>query len=215
LTFFCVNKDLAVADVEPLISLSEAARRLGINKSILWRQAKAGTVRSRDGKFKFSEVVEDRARNVDASRNPKNSIAAPLPETKKPNGRETRNGGDVLSFAEERARKERAVASLREQELEKRSGKLINREMAERAAFDFAREFRDGLTNWPARVAAVMAAELGVDQVRLHVILEKHLREFLAEFANSQLRLAGGTGTAGNDGPRGDAGADPNRLGMG
>jgi hypothetical protein len=61
--------------------------------------------------------------------------------------------------------------------------------------FRLARDERDAWVNWPARVAAVMAAELSaacseaaggtveLDAHRLHSLLERHVREHLAELA--------------------------------
>jgi hypothetical protein len=46
-----------------------------------------------------------------------------------------------------------------------------------------AREERDAWVNWPARVAAMMAAELEVDAHKLHTVLERHVRDHLAEVA--------------------------------
>ena len=37
--------------------------------------------------------------------------------------------------------------------------------------------------NWPARVAAVVAAELEVDPLQLHTVLERYVRDHLAELA--------------------------------
>jgi hypothetical protein len=44
-----------------------------------------------------------------------------------------------------------------------------------------AKEERDAILGWPARVAAEMAAELGVDAHRLQMMLESRLRTLLAE----------------------------------
>ncbi|MEH3117106.1 MAG: hypothetical protein PGN25_05715 [Methylorubrum populi] len=53
---------------DPLISIAEAATRLGIDRSVLSRQAKSGAVRSYRGKVRFSEVLADRAANIDLTR---------------------------------------------------------------------------------------------------------------------------------------------------
>lgn len=51
-----------------LITLSDAARRIGINKSTISRQIKAGLLRSHGGKVRLTELLEDRARNLDPAR---------------------------------------------------------------------------------------------------------------------------------------------------
>jgi uncharacterized small protein (DUF1192 family) len=49
---------------DDLVSISEAARQLGLNKSTLSRQIKAKRIRSYDGKVRLSEVRADRKANV-------------------------------------------------------------------------------------------------------------------------------------------------------
>jgi hypothetical protein len=50
-----------------LVSLSAAAKKIGVNKSTLSRQVKAGSIRSHKGKVRLAEVLEDRANNIDSS----------------------------------------------------------------------------------------------------------------------------------------------------
>ena len=47
---------------------------------------------------------------------------------------------------------------------------------------------RDRL-NWPPRVAANMAAELGVDAHRMEQVLDMYLRQHLTEMAEVQIEL--------------------------
>jgi hypothetical protein len=60
-------------------------------------------------------------------------------------------------------------------------GELVDRAKAVAQVFKLARDERDAWVNWPARVAAVMAAELEVDPHKLHTILGRQVREHLAE----------------------------------
>jgi hypothetical protein len=55
--------------------------------------------------------------------------------------------------------------------------------------FKLAREERDAWVNWPARVAAMMAAELEVDPHRLHAVLERQVRDHLAALAEVRPNL--------------------------
>jgi hypothetical protein len=52
---------------EPLISVAEAAREIGLNRSTLSRQVSAGAIRSHGGKVRLSEILADRAANIDSS----------------------------------------------------------------------------------------------------------------------------------------------------
>ena len=47
------------------ISITAAASVVGVHKSTLCRQVKAGLIRSKGGKVKLSQVLEDRAANLD------------------------------------------------------------------------------------------------------------------------------------------------------
>ena len=55
--------------------------------------------------------------------------------------------------------------------------------------FRLAREERDAWVNWPARVAALMAAEAGVDIALLQRVLETHVRTHLDELARLRIDL--------------------------
>jgi hypothetical protein len=52
--------------------------------------------------------------------------------------------------------------------------------------FRLAREERDAWLTWPARVAALMAAELGVEAHLLQKALETHVRSQLSELTDVQ-----------------------------
>jgi len=75
-----------------------------------------------------------------------------------------------------------AVKLKREQiRLRQLEGSLVD---AEKIASEIEARFRsdaEALLNWPARVAAEMAAELGVDERLTHAALDKHVRQFMSE----------------------------------
>jgi hypothetical protein len=55
--------------------------------------------------------------------------------------------------------------------------------------FRLARDERDAWVNWPARVAAIIAAELEVDPHQAHTVLERHVRNHLVELAEIRPNL--------------------------
>jgi hypothetical protein len=191
---------------DPLISISEAARKVGINKSTLSRQVKSGAIRSHDGLVRLSEVLEDRAKNIDASiwanrdkrRAPDalHATATPLvslhatPEDDGDDEAEVIVDGEAMPLGKAKALKETYLARLRRLEFEVKSSRLVDADAAKKAVFDLSRQDRDSWANWPSRVAPLIAAELGVDLVKLAVVLEKHVREQLAERAQPTLRIA-------------------------
>ena len=68
-------------------------------------------------------------------------------------------------------------------------GELVDRAKAVAQVFRLAREERDAWVNWPTRVAAMIAAELGVEAHQLHTVLERHVRDHLAELAEVRPNL--------------------------
>lgn len=56
------------ADPDPLMSIPAATRAIGLDRTTLGKQVRAGIVRSHAGKVRLSEVLEDRAANIDLGR---------------------------------------------------------------------------------------------------------------------------------------------------
>ena len=56
--------------------------------------------------------------------------------------------------------------------------------------FRLARETRDAWVNWPARAAALIAAELGLEPAAMQKVLEAHVRAHLDELAEVRLDLS-------------------------
>lgn len=73
--------------------------------------------------------------------------------------------------------------------LKKLAGDLVDRQKATGMIFELARRERDAWQNWPPRVAANMAAELGVDAHKMELALDKFIRIQLAELAEITLDL--------------------------
>jgi len=73
--------------------------------------------------------------------------------------------------------------------LQKLKGELVDRDRAEALVFRLARETRDAWVNWPARAAALIAAELGLDPATMQKVLEAHVRAHLDELAEVRLDL--------------------------
>ncbi len=91
-------------------------------------------------------------------------------------------GGNV-TFVQARTAHEIAKAHLARLKLQERRGALIDRARATALVFRLAREERDAWANWPARVAALMAVELGVEAHAMQKVLGAHVRAHLAELA--------------------------------
>lgn len=97
-------------------------------------------------------------------------------------------GGEV-SFLRARMANEVLKAQTARVRLEKMKGELVDRAKATTTVFDLARRERDAWLNWPPRVAANMAAELGIEAHALEQVLDRYLRAHLAEMAEVKIEL--------------------------
>ena len=93
-----------------------------------------------------------------------------------------------MTFLQARTANEVLKARLRRMEVQQKEGELVDRARAVALVFQLARQERDVWLGWPARVAALMAAELGVDAHALQTVLESHVREHLAKPRRDSLR---------------------------
>jgi hypothetical protein len=189
---------MGVIGPEPLISLGKAAKEIGINKSTLSRQIKAGSIRSHGGKVRLSEVLEDRANNIAvAIRNVTKATVAPAdphPLHATVGGDDLRTveiDGEILEINAAKALKETYLGRLAQLKFEEESGNLVQADVVHKAVFDLLRLTRDSWSNWPAQVSPMMAAALGVDPVKLAVVMEEYVRKQLAEHSKWALRLPG------------------------
>jgi hypothetical protein len=91
--------------------------------------------------------------------------------------------GDV-TFVQARTAHEIAKAHLARLSLQRQKGELIDRARATALVFRLAREERDSWLNWPARVSALIAADLGVETHAVQKVMEMHVRSHLAELAD-------------------------------
>ena len=97
--------------------------------------------------------------------------------------------GPRVTYVEARTAHEIARAHLARLKLQERRGELVDRARATALVFRLAREERDAWANWPARVAALMAAGLGVEAHSMQKVLEAHVRAQLAELADLKPEL--------------------------
>jgi len=118
---------------------------------------------------------------------PKSAIRA-VDDTLRDVGSAPDTGGEV-SFLRARMANEVLKAQTAKVRLQKMKGELINRDKALGTAFDFARRIRDAWMNWPPRVAADMAADLGVEAHAMEHVLERYIRQHLADLAETEIEL--------------------------
>jgi hypothetical protein len=180
----------------------ELARRIGVSETAVRRAENAGRIgREADGSWDLAKVQAAWSSNTDPSQQrrslgpaqprggPVRVAMKPVPEAAVGAVRDTlRESGEPVSaggmtFMQARTANEVLKAQERRVRLQRMKGELVDRAKAVAQVFKLARDERDAWVNWPARVAAVMAAELDVDAHKLHTVLERQVREHLAELA--------------------------------
>jgi hypothetical protein len=183
----------------------ELARQLGISETAVRRAEKAGRIRREaDGSWDPAKVKAAWSDNTDqAQQRPARSggpaverrSLKPVPEAALGAVRETlREHGEpiaagAMTFMQARTANEVLKAQERRLRLQQMKGELVDRAKAVAQVFRLARDERDAWVNWPARVAAMIAAELEVDPHRLHTVLERQVREHLNELAEVRPNL--------------------------
>ncbi len=78
-------------------------------------------------------------------------------------------------------------------DLKRATGEAVDRATVQKAVFDRARLERDSWLSFASRASAVLATEAGVDPGRSFPILDRIVRQHLAELAATPLRLEGGS----------------------
>ncbi|AUM72967.1 elements of external origin [Paracoccus jeotgali] len=94
-----------------------------------------------------------------------------------------------VSFLRARMANEVIKAQTAKVRLQKMKVELVDRARTTAMVFDLARRERDAWQNWPPRVAANMAAELGVDPHQMEQVLDKYLRKHLGDLAEVKVDL--------------------------
>ncbi len=172
------------------LSIRAYARQRGVSHVAVLRAVKHGrVVLEPDGSVDAAKADASWERSSDPARRKlvaeklrpvADSAVGSVRETLKEQGLPA--SGNV-TFVQARTAHEIAKAHLARLRLQERKGELIDRARATALVFRLAREERDAWINWPARVAALMAAELGVEAHPMQKILETHVRAQLSELA--------------------------------
>ncbi len=178
------------------ISLREFARRDGCNEKLVRRARGEGRLPvDADGKLDADLVgTAWRRGNADGADAVVRSQAAAqtldgAADAGAPAPAPVASGNDAASprrdptYGQALAKKEHFLAETRELEFRQRRGELIELQLARQVLFDESRRGRDHWLNWPARVAATIAAELGVEADRVADVLTSHVLKHLAELS--------------------------------
>jgi hypothetical protein len=195
--------------MDGVTSNRELARQLGVSETAVRRAEKAGRIaREADGSWDATKVKAAWSDNTDQAQQrpgprqrgdrPRRAALKPVPEAAVGAVRDTlrEHGepivaapGQAMTFMQARTANEVLKAQERRVRLQRMKSELVDRAKAVAQVFRLARDERDAWVNWPARVAAMMAAELEVDPHRLHTVLERQVRDHLAQLAEVRPNL--------------------------
>jgi hypothetical protein len=197
------------------LSEREYAARVGLSRGAIQKAKVAGRlVLHADGSIDAAASDARRAETTDPSKSRAKvqspaldgpSPAAPKPKLKpvpeaavsavgdtlREQGLAAPSAGGGMTFLQAKTANEVLKAQERRIRLQKLKGELVDKARAEALMFRLAREERDGWVNWPARVAALMASELGaalggetnVEAALMQKVLEAHVRAQLDSLA--------------------------------
>jgi hypothetical protein len=196
------------------LSERQYAARVGLSRGAIQKAKVAGRlVLHADGSIDAAASDARRAETTDPSKSrakaatpaPAKPKLKPVPEaavsavgdTLREQGLAAPAAGGGMTFLQAKTANEVLKAQERRIRLQKLKGELVDKARAEALMFRLAREERDGWVNWPARVAALMASELGaalggetnVEPALMQKVLEAHVRAQLDSLAEIRTKL--------------------------
>ena len=175
------------------MSEREYSSHSGLSRGAIQKARKAGRL----------VVFGDGSINAAASDARRGEMTDPDQQRRSTGGGDSGFSGPADSSSYLKARTALTVYQAQERQLaiQKKKGLLIDRARAEALVFRLARQERDVWVTWPARVAALMAAEVAaevekqtakpviIEAAILQRVLETHVREQLAALADLRVSL--------------------------
>ena len=182
------------------MSERDYAARAGLSRGAIQKAKVAGRlVLYADGSIDPEASDARRAAETDPSKQrggptpPKlkpvpNAALSAVGDTLRENGLPSPATGGA-TFLQAKTANEVLKSQERRLKLQQLKGELVDRARAEALVFRLARETRDAWVNWPARAAALIAAELGLDPATMQKVLETHVRAHLDDLAEGRIDL--------------------------
>lgn len=131
-------------------SRGQFARRHGLTTTAVTKAIRTGRIiLGADGNLP-DDADEQYKRNTDENLRRKGPAKSATPQPT-----------EAPSFLSVKIRKETAAAQLKEIELAKEKGQLLEKEQVKESVYKYARQIRDAVLSIPERVAADLAAQLG------------------------------------------------------
>ena len=188
------------------LSERQYAARVGLSRGAIQKAKATGrVVLYADGSIDAEASDAMRAQATDPSKTRKapkpklkpvsEAAVSAVGETLREQGMAAPQVGGNTTFLQAKTANEVLKAQERRLRLQKLKGELIDRARALSLVFRLARQERDVWVNWPARAAALMAAELSascseavgqdivIEPAAMQKVLEKHVRAQLDDLA--------------------------------
>ena len=183
------------------VSLREYARRRGVSHVAVMKAIRAGRLTPEpDGTLDPAKADAQWDARTDPARRPEPPEDEPAQADETPRTSDPDKPGSVAAaarpaaaiepapqgaatFTQARTAHEIAKAQRARIQVQRLREEVVDRAHATSEVFRLARRERDAWVNWPARVAALMAAELGLDAHVMQKVLEAHVRDHLNELA--------------------------------
>ena len=180
------------------VSLREYARRRGVSHVAVMKAIRAGRLTPEpDGTLDPAKADAQWDARTDPARRPEPPEDEPAQADDTPRTSDPDKPGEAAArptaiepvpqgaatFTQARTAHEIAKAQRARIQVQRLREEVVDRGQATAEVFRLARRERDAWVNWPARVAALMAAELGLDAHAMQKVLEAHVREHLNELA--------------------------------
>ena len=173
------------------LSIRAYARHRGVTDTAVHKAIQSGRITPEpDGTIATDKADLDWARNTES---PRSGTQQRAPRVKAPDlngggeGASTGQGGTSLLQA--RTVNEVVKAQTNKVRLQRLKGELVDRSEAIGHVFKLARTERDAWLNWPSRVSAQMAADLGLDAHTFHLVLEDAVRDQLQLMGDPQPKV--------------------------
>ena len=174
------------------ISIRAYARHRGVTDTAVHKAIRAGRITPEpDGTIDIGRADSEWVRNSEPAQP---GTRAKAIKVAVPDGGEASGAGSALpaggtSLLQARTVNEVVKAQTNKVRLAQLKGDLIDRAQALAQVFKLARAERDAWLNWPARVSAQMASQLGVDPHDLHIALDGAVRQHLQELGELRPRV--------------------------
>jgi hypothetical protein len=150
-------------------STREAARRIGVSDTAIYKAERAGRIaREPDGRWNIDKTRRRLTETADPNRSP---LAV-------------RDSADGTPFARLKVAQLALKVEAQRLSLDETKRRLLDVTEANAALDEIGSTMCDALLNWPARVSGLIATEISVDPHLLQTILQSHINDLLTEAAD-------------------------------